>query len=78
MLKYSAEMYGTELYCNCNEVNSRFRGSVICGVPLVENKFQVAKFYLKSESFLVFLSGPKWPRGHMLSVLASESVLSGP
>ena len=34
--------------------HSRFRGSVNCGATSIENRFQVAKFYLKSKRFLVF------------------------
>ena len=46
-------------------VHSCFRGSVNCGALSMENRFQVVKFLfevLKASS--LFLSGPKWPRGH--------------
>ena len=44
--------------------HSRFRGSVNCGAPSIENKFQVAKFSFVVRKSSSFLSGPKWPRGH--------------
>ena len=49
----------------CIVAHSRFRGSVNCGAPTMENRFKVTIFYLKSKRLLVFLSGPKWPRGHL-------------
>ena len=43
-------------------VHSRFRGSVICGAPSMENRFQVAKFLFKvrkaSSLFCLVQNGP--------------------
>ena len=73
---HSASLDCTELYhtaLNCTIVHgaahSRFRGSVNCGDPLIENRFKVANFLCEvQEASSVFLSGPKWPRGHLGSL----------
>ena len=52
----------TSLQCIMGELagHSRFRTSVNCGAPSMENRFQVANFNLKSERLPVFFSGWKW------------------
>ena len=59
--------------------HSRFRGSVNCGAPSMENKFQVVKFsYEVQKSSSLFSLVQNGPGSLGLPVLASESVLSGP
>ena len=46
--------------------HSRFRGSVNCWAPSMENRFQVAFFLFEvQKASSLFLSGPKWPRAHL-------------
>ena len=61
-------------------VQSQFRGSANFGAPSMENRFQVAKFFIEvpKASSLFFVWSKMTQVSLGLLVLASKSVLSGP